>query len=75
MLRPTRLGLRDEFDLWYAISGSTGRRRVKRALASMLRAFKRLTGISLVPYIAFAVRKSTNPVNTTPATSPGPLAA
>jgi ubiquinone/menaquinone biosynthesis C-methylase UbiE len=75
VLRPTRLGLRDEFDLWYAISGSTGRRRVKRALASMLRALKRLTGISLVPYIAFAVRKSTNPVNATPATSPGPLAA
>jgi SAM-dependent methyltransferase len=75
VLRPTRLGLRDEFDLWYAMSATTGRRRIKRALVSVLRALKRPTGISLVPYIAFAVRKSADPVDATSTARPGHIGA
>ena len=51
MLRPTRGGARGEFDVWYAMASAHGRRSLRRSVAHALRAFKMLTGYSLMPYI------------------------
>ncbi len=57
VLRPTRGGARDEFDVWYAMASAHGRRSLRRVVAQALRAFKMLTGYSLMPYITLAIRK------------------
>jgi SAM-dependent methyltransferase len=55
--RPTRQGLRDEFDLWYEISQVNELSEFKKRLRSAFRGLKKVTGISFTPYLAFAVRK------------------
>jgi SAM-dependent methyltransferase len=57
VLRPVRVGARDEVDLWYRMS-SPRWRAVKRILRGLFRAVDILTGIQLVPaYVVMAVRK------------------
>ncbi|MEK6276827.1 MAG: methyltransferase domain-containing protein [Actinomycetota bacterium] len=55
--RPTKQGLRDEFDLWYRISSAYELPGFKARLQSVFRALHRLTSISFTPYLAFAVEK------------------
>lgn len=55
--RPTKQGLRDEFDLWYEISHVNEMPGFKTRLRSGFRGLKRMTGVSFTPYLAFAVRK------------------
>jgi SAM-dependent methyltransferase len=55
--RPSKQGLRDEFDLWYEISHVNEMPGFKTKLRSGFRGLKRVSGISFTPYLAFAVRK------------------
>jgi 2-polyprenyl-3-methyl-5-hydroxy-6-metoxy-1,4-benzoquinol methylase len=55
--RPTKQGLKDEFDLWYEISHINEMPGFKTRLRSGFRGLKKVTGISFTPYLAFAVRK------------------
>jgi SAM-dependent methyltransferase len=57
LLQPGRLGFRDAVDLWYAVSRS-GRHPVLRALLRhTLNGVRRLFGVSLVPFLALAIKK------------------
>lgn len=55
--RPTKQGVKDQFDLWYRISRGNGPPGVKSHLRTVFRALHRILGISFTPYLAFAVRK------------------
>ena len=55
--RPSKLGLRDEFDLWYEISHANELPRLKMCLRHAFRGLHRVSGVSFTPYLAFAVRK------------------
>jgi SAM-dependent methyltransferase len=55
--RPTKQGLRDEFDLWYQISHVNELPGFKTHLKTIFRALRRVSGVSFTPYLAFAVRK------------------
>ena len=55
--RPSKLGLRDEFDLWYEISHVNELPRLKMCLRQAFRGLHRVSGVSFTPYLAFAVRK------------------
>jgi hypothetical protein len=55
--RPTKQGLRDEFDLWYEISSRNELPGLKGRLRTAFRGLRRVTGISFTPYLAFAVQK------------------
>lgn len=55
--RPTKQGLKDEFDLWFEISHVNEMPGFKTRLRSGFRGLKKVTGISFTPYLAFAVRK------------------
>jgi len=55
--RPSKQGLKDEFDLWYEISHVNEMPGFKTRLRSGFRGLKKATGVSFTPYLAFAVRK------------------
>ena len=59
--RPSKLGLRDEFDLWYEISHANELPRLKLCLRQAFRGLRRISGVSFTPYLAFAVRKQPRP--------------
>lgn len=56
-LRPHRLGVTDEVELWYRLSRNGRREREKRVLRSVLDAGRRLTGLAVVPTLTLAYRK------------------
>jgi SAM-dependent methyltransferase len=55
--RPSKLGLRDEFDLWYEISQVNELPGFKARLRTAFRVLRRISGVSFTPYLAFAVRR------------------
>jgi 2-polyprenyl-3-methyl-5-hydroxy-6-metoxy-1,4-benzoquinol methylase len=55
--RPSKQGLRDEFDLWYEISHANELPGLKAYLRTAFRVLHRLTGVSFTPYLAFSVEK------------------
>jgi len=55
LLRPHRLGLRSEADVWFAKGRPT---RARRLVRSALEAVNRATEAGLVPYVSLAVRKA-----------------
>jgi 2-polyprenyl-3-methyl-5-hydroxy-6-metoxy-1,4-benzoquinol methylase len=57
--RPSKLGLRDEFDLWYEISHVNELPGFKARLRTAFRILRRISGVSFTPYLAFAVRRQT----------------
>lgn len=59
--RPSKQGLRDEFDLWYEISHANELPRLKLCLRQAFRSLYRMSGVSFTPYLAFAVRKQPAP--------------
>jgi SAM-dependent methyltransferase len=56
VIEPTRLGLRDTFDLWYTLAtdAPVWLRRIAR---QFLRGLQATTGITFTPHLAFALRK------------------
>jgi 2-polyprenyl-3-methyl-5-hydroxy-6-metoxy-1,4-benzoquinol methylase len=57
LLRPSRLGARDEADIWYTVSMARNPRPVKRYVRRAFRLARPLAGGELVPILHLAVRK------------------
>jgi 2-polyprenyl-3-methyl-5-hydroxy-6-metoxy-1,4-benzoquinol methylase len=57
LIRPTRLSVKDELDLWLKLSQYTRNSTTAKFIAFALRTFKTLTGISIVPTLSLAIRK------------------
>ena len=57
-LRPTRLGIRDSVDIWYAYSTARNPRPLKRAMRAAFKGLSRLTGEGFAPDLNLALRKS-----------------
>jgi len=57
LLEPNNLGLHDRVDLWYLLSVSSRLPRLKRFLRTLFKMIKRVSGVTLVPYLSLAVRK------------------
>jgi 2-polyprenyl-3-methyl-5-hydroxy-6-metoxy-1,4-benzoquinol methylase len=58
ILEPCNLGLKDKVDLWYKETCTTKHKLIKKILFWCLKNLKLLTGITLVPYISVAIKKS-----------------
>jgi ubiquinone/menaquinone biosynthesis C-methylase UbiE len=56
-LAPTRTGLQDRVDLWYATTNLNNRATEKKAAKIALKALHSLTGVALVPELTLAFRK------------------
>ena len=56
-LRPARLGLHDEADLWYAVSMARNPHSVKRVFRKAFKLARPLAGGDLVPILHVAIRK------------------
>lgn len=58
LLEPSRLELRDRIDLWYVLSSSTRFPTVKRLLKFIFKNLKLISGITFVPSLSLAIKKS-----------------
>jgi SAM-dependent methyltransferase len=58
LLEPTRFGLRDRIDLWYYVSANARPHRLKNILRHGLKGVRALSGVTLVPSLALAIRKA-----------------
>jgi 2-polyprenyl-3-methyl-5-hydroxy-6-metoxy-1,4-benzoquinol methylase len=58
LLEPVRFGLRDRIDLWYLVSTRARTHRLKPPLRRVLKTLRRVTGVTLVPHLALAIRKA-----------------
>jgi 2-polyprenyl-3-methyl-5-hydroxy-6-metoxy-1,4-benzoquinol methylase len=56
VIEPTRLGLRDTFDLWYTLA-TDAPVWLRRTARQLLRGLQATTGITFTPHLAFALRK------------------
>ncbi len=57
LLEPSQLGVRDHIDLWYQRSSPIGKPKTKKLLMLGVRAVKAVTGITMIPSLAIALRK------------------
>lgn len=57
LLRPMHLGVKDDIDLWYKVSSTTQQPLIKTLMMWGFRAVKAVTGVTIVPSLALAVRK------------------
>jgi 2-polyprenyl-3-methyl-5-hydroxy-6-metoxy-1,4-benzoquinol methylase len=57
LLEPSRLGVEDRIDLWYAKVATTRYRGLKRVYRGCAKLFKRATGIVVLPVLSLAIRK------------------
>jgi SAM-dependent methyltransferase len=60
LLEPNLPGVRDRIDLWFAASGPS-RRGFKRVLRMGMKAWKALSGRTMVPFLHVAIRKDRTP--------------
>ena len=58
LLQPIGLGLRDRIDLWYHVSNRARPHPLKKVLWRALKILRRLSGTTLVPHLALAIRKA-----------------
>jgi 2-polyprenyl-3-methyl-5-hydroxy-6-metoxy-1,4-benzoquinol methylase len=58
LLRPSRLGFRDQADLWYSLSTARRTHWLKRPMRTAFKLVGRVTGSSFVPTLALAIRKA-----------------
>ena len=57
LLKPERLGIQDQSDIWYKASSARRLPATKRLMIFSMRIFKRITGIPLTPYLSLAIQK------------------
>jgi SAM-dependent methyltransferase len=57
LLKPSRLGVQDEIDLWYQWSRTRRKPRTKKVLMWGFRAIKAMTGLSMIPTLSLAIEK------------------
>lgn len=58
LLKPSRLGAKDRIDIWKLNSGGIGRIWPRKIFAGLVKILKALTGITFLPYLSLAVKKS-----------------
>ncbi len=58
LIRPQRLGVKDDIDLWYQQRSTVRSRPPKRAVRRALRAVKAVTGLTMTPSLSLAIRKA-----------------
>ena len=58
LLNPTGYQSKDRVDLWYAQTDKSRRIVVKKLFRFSIKIFKALTGITMLPYLALAIKKS-----------------
>jgi len=61
LLEPSQLGMSDWLDLWFDLSSGSRWPAVKKGGRAVLKALKRMTGITFVPELSLAIRKSPGP--------------
>jgi SAM-dependent methyltransferase len=59
LLEPSRFGTKDRIDLWYHLSGSGRFRAAKKIVMYLLKMIRSVTGMTFVPYLSLAIRKTT----------------
>jgi 2-polyprenyl-3-methyl-5-hydroxy-6-metoxy-1,4-benzoquinol methylase len=57
LLEPSRLGMHDRIDLWFALSMGSRLTEPKRAIKAALKALKSVTGVTFVPEISLAIER------------------
>jgi SAM-dependent methyltransferase len=57
LIPPSRLGVKDQIGLWYGRSGSTRGAPVKKLMMYGFRTIKAITGATMIPQLALAIRK------------------
>lgn len=56
-LAPSQLGVKDDIDLWYRRSSRVRKATTKKLTMLVMRAFKALTGATLLPELSLAIKK------------------
>jgi hypothetical protein len=57
MLQPSRLGIHDRVDLWYAQARHEKFRVVRSLFYRAAKGFNKVTGVMMLPYLSLAFRK------------------
>jgi len=57
LLSPTQFGMKDRIDLWYQQSDQTHLSIPKKVFRVLIKLFKGLTGVVMLPYLALAIKK------------------
>lgn len=58
IVNPSRLGVRDQIDLWYQRPGFTLKPRTKKLAMYGFRAIRTVTGLTMIPELSLAIRKT-----------------
>lgn len=58
LLKPSKLGVKDRVDLWYLETNKTKSRLIKKLIFLLLKSFKIITNISIVPSLSLAIKKN-----------------
>jgi 2-polyprenyl-3-methyl-5-hydroxy-6-metoxy-1,4-benzoquinol methylase len=61
VLVPSKLGLKDRTDIWYAISGKDRYLFLKKSFRLLSKGIERFSGIAFLPSLAVAIRKTRKP--------------
>jgi hypothetical protein len=57
-LSPSRLGVKDNIDLWYQHSSTKRNPLTKKLMLGSFRAVKAVTGVAMIPTLSLAIRKA-----------------
>lgn len=58
LLKPAYLGVKDRVDLWLHETNTTKQPIVKKAIYLLAKSFKNITGLSMVPNLSLAIKKT-----------------
>lgn len=57
LLEPSRLGARNQIDLWYMISGAVRKARLKHFMMLLLKVLRATTSLTMIPSLSLAIQK------------------
>ena len=60
VLKPTRLGIKDQSDIWYKVAADRSLNPFKKSIIMTLYFFKKVTFTRLTPYLSLAIQKETS---------------
>jgi 2-polyprenyl-3-methyl-5-hydroxy-6-metoxy-1,4-benzoquinol methylase len=58
LLKPRKAEARDHFDVWYGMASGIPKSRVKTLMLRGLKAMKDMTGVTVIPALSLAIKKS-----------------
>jgi len=59
LLKPKRLGIRDQNEIWYKSANTRESSNIKKCLIRSMERFTRISGLPLSPYLSIAIQKTT----------------